>query len=173
MRLAVEVLNFGGAGHTAGIHAKEDAVIRQYGVSVPAYRVVVNSPSSIGSVGYTNGLTPSMTLGCGSVGRNITSDNITARHLMNIKRVAYETRPYSAPRTDVTWHASIRHDRQSSDAPYMKALSSDVSRKGSGIQPHPPAAEMPEFAAEQSYGASGMSATEVEKVVEEFLRNRS
>ncbi len=173
IRRAVEVLNFGGRGHTAAIHARDDAVIRQYGLSVPAYRVVVNSPASIGSVGYTNNLMASMTLGCGSFGRNITSDNISAHHLINIKRVAYETRPYSEPKTEVTWQPQIRHDRQSSEAPYMKALSSEVSRKGSGIQDKPAVSELSASAADKSYGSSGMSAADVDNVVEEFLRNRS
>ncbi|MFQ5752318.1 MAG: aldehyde dehydrogenase family protein [bacterium] len=94
IRRCVEILNFGGRGHTAVVHAKNDDVIRQFGLNVPAFRIVVNSPASMGSVGYTNELIPSMTLGCGTYGGNITADNITAHHLLNIKRVAYETKPF-------------------------------------------------------------------------------
>jgi hypothetical protein len=53
----------------------------------------VNTPTTHGSIGLTTGLDPAMTLGCGGFGGNITSDNITPKHLLNIKRVAYELRP--------------------------------------------------------------------------------
>ncbi len=173
IRRATEILDFGGRGHTAAIHAKDDEIIRQFGLHVPAYRVVVNSPASIGSVGYTNGLIPSMTLGCGSYGRNITSDNITAHHLMNIKRVAYETKPYSAPPTNVAWRPNIRHDWQNRQAPYMKALSSDVSRRGSvTTAAEPRSAEPAAPKANGDYGSSGMSESEVDRVVAEFLKSR-
>jgi acetaldehyde dehydrogenase (acetylating) len=93
------LLKFGGLGHTISIHSQNDAVIRDFGLRVHAYRVVVNSPSTLGAVGYTTGLFPSMTLGCGTAGGNITADNISPRHLMNTKRIAYELRPYQAAAT--------------------------------------------------------------------------
>lgn len=173
IRRSVEILNFGGKGHTAAIHAKDENVVRQFGLSVPASRVVVNSPSSLGAVGATNELMPAMTLGCGSFGRNITSDNISAHHLMNIKRVATETRPAGQAQNGATWNAAIQHDWQNREAPYNKALSSDVSRKGASLpngadESSPtPTSETPAF------GASGMSESEVEHVVEQFLKNRN
>jgi acetaldehyde dehydrogenase (acetylating) len=93
MQRCVELLRFGGLGHTCAIHAKDDGVIREYGLKMPAYRVVVNSPSPLGSIGSSTNLFPAMTLGCGAAGGNITSDNISPLHLINIKRVAYEARP--------------------------------------------------------------------------------
>jgi acetaldehyde dehydrogenase (acetylating) len=60
---------------------------------MPAARVVVNTPSTHGAIGFSTALPPSMTLGCGSWGGNVTSDNISPLHLMDIKRVAFETRP--------------------------------------------------------------------------------
>ncbi|HKX28351.1 MAG TPA: hypothetical protein VJ302_11685, partial [Blastocatellia bacterium] len=61
-------------------------------------RVVVNTPSTHGAIGFSTALAPSMTLGCGSWGGNVTSDNISPLHLMDLKRVAFETRPVtSAP----------------------------------------------------------------------------
>jgi acetaldehyde dehydrogenase (acetylating) len=80
-------------GHTMSIHSRNDEVILQFGLKKPAYRIVVNSPTTHGSIGLTTGLDPSMTLGCGGYGGNITSDNISPRHLLNIKRVAYEVTP--------------------------------------------------------------------------------
>ncbi len=95
------LLHFGGLGHTCVIHAQDDAVIREYGLRMPAYRVVVNSPSPWGSIGLSTHLFPAMTLGCGAVGGNITSDNIGPRHLLNLKRIAWENRsPELAPVPD-------------------------------------------------------------------------
>ncbi len=93
VELANQLLAFGGLGHTAAIHSTNDAVIREYGQRVRASRVVVNSPAPQGSIGLSTGLFPAMTLGCGAMGGNITSDNIGPQHLFNIKRIAYETRP--------------------------------------------------------------------------------
>jgi acetaldehyde dehydrogenase (acetylating) len=88
-----DILRYGGMGHTMSIHSQNDAVILEFGLHKPAYRIVVNTPTTHGSIGLTTGLDPAMTLGCGGFGGNITSDNITPRHLINIKRVAYELRP--------------------------------------------------------------------------------
>ena len=74
-------------------------VILEFGLHKPAFRICVNTPTTHGSIGLTTGLDPAMTLGCGGYGGNITSDNITPRHLLNIKRLAYELRPRGrAPR---------------------------------------------------------------------------
>ena len=88
-----QILRYGGMGHTMSIHSQNDAVILEFGLHKPAYRICVNTPTTHGSIGLTTGLDPAMTLGCGGFGGNITSDNITPRHLINIKRVAYELRP--------------------------------------------------------------------------------
>jgi len=80
-------------GHTMSIHSKNDDVILQFGLKKPAFRICVNTPTTHGSIGLTTGLDPAMTLGCGGWGGNITSDNITPRHLLNIKRLAHEVRP--------------------------------------------------------------------------------
>ena len=93
MARCVELLRFGGLGHTCAIHAQDDAVIRDYGLKMPAYRVVVNSPAPQGSIGSSTNLFPAMTLGCGAAGGNITSDNISPLHLINLRRIAYEMRP--------------------------------------------------------------------------------
>ena len=91
----LEVLQFGGMGHTAGMHtASREAAIR-YGEQMPASRVVINSPTTHGAIGFSTALAPSMTLGCGSWGGNVTSDNVSPLHLLDIKRVAFETKPVS------------------------------------------------------------------------------
>ena len=88
-----QILRYGGMGHTMSIHSRNDEVILQFGLKKPAYRIVVNTPTTHGSIGLTTGLDPAMTLGCGGYGGNITSDNISPRHLLNVKRLAYEITP--------------------------------------------------------------------------------
>jgi acetaldehyde dehydrogenase (acetylating) len=86
------LLKFGGLGHTAVIYAKNDARIREYGLRMPAMRVLVNTPAPQGSTGITTNVFPAMTLGCGAAAGNITSDNVGPQHLINIKRLAYVAR---------------------------------------------------------------------------------
>lgn len=93
-----EILQFGGMGHTAGMHTENRSAAIDYGKQMPAARVIINSPTTHGAIGFSTDLPPSMTLGCGSWGGNVTSDNISPLHLMDIKRVAFETKPVSAPR---------------------------------------------------------------------------
>lgn len=86
------LLKFGGLGHTAAIYARDDSRIREYGLRIPAMRVLVNTPTPQGSTGITTNVFPSMTLGCGAAAGNITSDNIGPQHLINLKRLAYAVR---------------------------------------------------------------------------------
>ena len=65
----------------------------KFGAEMPASRITVNTPTTHGAIGFSTALPPSMTLGCGSWGGNVTSDNVSPLHLMDIKRVAFETRP--------------------------------------------------------------------------------
>ena len=88
----MQILRYGGMGHTMSIHSRNEPVILEFGLKKPAFRIVVNTPTTHGSIGLTTGLDPAMTLGCGGYGGNITSDNISPRHLLNIKRLAYELR---------------------------------------------------------------------------------
>ena len=92
-----QILRYGGMGHTMSIHSRNDEIVLEFGLHKPAYRIVVNTPTTLGSIGLTTGLDPAMTLGCGGFGGNITSDNISPVHLLNIKRLAYETQPAHAP----------------------------------------------------------------------------
>jgi acetaldehyde dehydrogenase (acetylating) len=97
----LQILQYGGMGHTMAIHSQDRDLIMKFALAKPVFRICVNTPASVGAVGLTTALEPSMTLGCGALGGNITSDNIMPRHLLNLKRVAFETRPYeeAAPET--------------------------------------------------------------------------
>src|SRR5205807_1691396 len=109
-----QILRYGGMGHTMSIHSQNEQVILEFGLKKPAFRIVVNTPTTHGSIGLTTGLDPAMTLGCGGYGGNITSDNISPRHLLNIKRLAYELQP------------AVRRDARA-DIPVSVARPTDAS----------------------------------------------
>ena len=89
MNKSETMLELGGLGHTAVIHSTDDAVIKEFGQRMKASRIIVNSPSALGGIGdIYNSMMPSLTLGCGSYGRNSTSTNVSAVNLINKKRVA-------------------------------------------------------------------------------------
>ena len=85
----IELLEFGGIGHSMAIHSRDEQVIMAFALEKPVFRILVNTPATHGAVGATTGLAPSMTLGPGAMGGSATSDNVGPLHLINIKRVAY------------------------------------------------------------------------------------
>ncbi|MBX7219273.1 MAG: aldehyde dehydrogenase family protein [Blastocatellia bacterium] len=93
----VQILRYGGTGHSVGIHSQDRDKIREFGMRQPASRILVNTPTTHGAIGFSTELSPSMTLGCGSWGGNVTSDNISPLHLMDVKRIAFETFPVTRP----------------------------------------------------------------------------
>ena len=90
------ILRMGGLGHTCVIHAKDESRIRAYGLRMPAFRVLVNTPAPQGSTGITTTLQPAMTLGCGAIAGNSTGDNVGPLHLVHIKRIAAAVREAGA-----------------------------------------------------------------------------
>ncbi|MEP6911999.1 MAG: aldehyde dehydrogenase family protein [bacterium] len=97
-----EILRYGGMGHTAGVHTRSREAAVRFGSEMPASRITVNTPTTHGAIGFSTALPPSMTLGCGSWGGNVTSDNVSPLHLLDIKRVAFETRPVKSTRPAVS-----------------------------------------------------------------------
>jgi acetaldehyde dehydrogenase (acetylating) len=89
---SIELLKFGGDGHSLVIHARDEDVILAFGLEKPAFRVLVNTWGTFGAIGGSTGVAPSMTLAPGGIGGAVVSDNITVQHVLNVKRVAYETR---------------------------------------------------------------------------------
>jgi acetaldehyde dehydrogenase (acetylating) len=86
----IQLIQFGGRGHSQIIHATDEKVIMAFGLEKPVFRIVVNTMGTLGAIGFTTGLMPSMTLGSGGIGGSITGDNVTVYHLFNVKRLAYE-----------------------------------------------------------------------------------
>lgn len=87
---SLELIRFGGRGHTQVIHATDENVILRFGLEKPVFRILVNTMGTLGAVGLTTNVMPSMTLGSGGIGGSISGDNITTTHLLNVKRMAYE-----------------------------------------------------------------------------------
>ncbi|RKY17502.1 MAG: acetaldehyde dehydrogenase [Planctomycetota bacterium] len=85
----IEILDFGGRGHTLAIHSRDEDIIWRFVAEKPTHRILINAPTAQGAVGFGTGLVPSMTLGCGAFGGNITSDNISAHNLLLTKHVGY------------------------------------------------------------------------------------
>ncbi len=86
----IELIQFGGRGHSLVIHATDEKVIMAFGLEKPVFRIAVNTMATLGAIGLTTGVFPSLTLGAGGVGGSITGDNVTTYHLFNVKRLAYE-----------------------------------------------------------------------------------
>ncbi|MFT7678687.1 MAG: acetaldehyde dehydrogenase (acetylating) [Planctomycetota bacterium] len=122
-RISMETLHYGGLGHTLAVHAGDESVLEAFFLQKPASRIVANGPSSMGAVGFSTNLVPSFSLGCGPQAGNITSDNITARHLVNLKRVAF-------PRRDWKEIERSYHARAS-------AFTGDPAPRGSGMPGDP------------------------------------
>lgn len=91
--LSIAIIEAGGLGHTQIIWANDEKVIMAFGLEKPVFRILVNTMGTLGAIGLTTGVMPSLTLGPGGLGGAITGDNISAYHLINIKRLAYETMP--------------------------------------------------------------------------------
>ena len=104
---AIELLKFGGIGHTMVIHSNDKDVIMKFALEKPAFRICVNTPSSIGAVGYSTALTPSLTLGPGTWGGSIVSENVSAKHLMNVKTLAFEVNPVNSGASLSSYDSSV------------------------------------------------------------------
>ncbi|MEX0338868.1 MAG: aldehyde dehydrogenase family protein, partial [Arenibacterium sp.] len=93
LELSQGIARFEGWGHSSVIHCDDPEIVAKFS-AVPTGRVLVNTPAIMGGMGYSTDLEPSFMLGTGTWSGSITSDNVTALHLINIKRVAWENRPW-------------------------------------------------------------------------------
>ncbi|MFH2103712.1 MAG: aldehyde dehydrogenase family protein [Chloroflexota bacterium] len=85
----IEMIQFGGRGHSLIIHATDEKVILAFGLEKPVFRICVNTMATLGAIGLTTRIMPSLTLGSGGIGGAITGDNVTVYHLFNVKRMAF------------------------------------------------------------------------------------
>ena len=145
-----EILSYGGMGHTAGVHTRSREAAIRYGSEMPASRVTVNTPTTHGAIGFSTALPPSMTLGCGSWGGNVTSDNVSPLHLMDIKRVAFETRAVKSARPAVAAQKTSAPARPQAAAARAGGANDSPARAGTGK----------------------VSRNEIAAIVDRFLANR-
>jgi acetaldehyde dehydrogenase (acetylating) len=134
----IEILNFGGIGHTLAIHAQSDRVIEAFALEKPSMRIVVNTVAALGSVGLTTALFPAMTLGPGTIGGSITSDNISPLHLLNVKRLAFETKPLN-PADGETARSPVRAAprRTGGDSGWIDEIEERLRARAGSAPPRP------------------------------------
>lgn len=131
--LCLQLLNIGGRGHTLSVHTENDKVARDFALDLPVSRIVVNTMATLGAVGGTTNLRPSFTLGCGTFGGNITSDNVSAEHLMLIKRMSYGVKEVKIPAPPIEEVQTIEHvvkqQAQGIDEQLIKKIVEEVLKK--------------------------------------------
>lgn len=166
----IDLLQFGGIGHTMVIHSNDSDIIMKFALEKPAFRILVNTVSSVGAVGYTTALMPSMTLGPGTWGGSIISENVTAKHLLNYKHLAFEVNPVNPGQTLTSIGSS---GAVSSSAP--KSFIDEIEdrlRARAGNKPVLQDYSIPEKketkpAANKAYG-EGISEEEIQKIIKGF-----
>ncbi len=150
---SIELLQYGGVGHSLVIHSRDEHVIMRFFEEKPAFRILVNTMAAMGATGYTTGLAPAMTLGPGTLGGSSTSDNVSALHLINVKRLAYEIRAF---------RPSEQKAGKLPDGKVAVVPSRSEERKAEKAPPAPaPAPAKPP-----------LSPADVRAIVEEFLAER-
>jgi acetaldehyde dehydrogenase (acetylating) len=171
----IDLLNFGGIGHTMVIHSNDQPIIMKFALEKPSFRVLVNTVASLGAVGYTTALAPSMTLGPGTWGGSIISENVTAEHLINVKSLAFEVNPinegkvvsqFDIVKTGGTRDAFMKEIEErlkarAGNPPLKDSYHYEVNRKQEKENDHPkPKSDV-------TFG-NGISEEEILKIIDEF-----
>jgi len=121
VNLCIDLNYHGGVGHTASIFSNDEEKIREFAMVMNAGRIVVNTPSSQGAVGViANTLPASLTLGCGTGGKNITTDNVTAKHLLNIQRIARRRPNHRLEKLDKSFFLDEKYTAEFVEKEYNK-----------------------------------------------------
>lgn len=169
----IDLLQFGGIGHTLVIHSNDEPIIMKFALEKPAFRILVNTVASIGAVGYTTALEPSMTLGPGTWGGSIISDNVSAKHLLNIKSLAFETNPINKGKSVVKFE--VQKYKGGKDW-FIKEIEERLRERAGNLplkdvytysEKEKPIEEKTVTVKPVIYG-SGISEEEIKKIIEEF-----
>ena len=176
--LSLQIINFGGIGHTMTIHTGDYSIVERFALEKPVMRVLVNTPSTHGAIGFSTGLAPAMTLGCGTWGGSITADNVTPMHLLNIKRLAYETNPVNQGVNILTTGDNMRW-RYDDQYRYRPAAETRESANNppipvqteikSSVIPHPSPQTEKIITPDASYG-DGISESQVDDIIRSFKK---
>ena len=156
----------------------------KFALEKPAMRILVNTQAALGAVGYTNGLDPSMTLGPGTWGGSIVSENVTARHLINIKRLAFETNPINpeegqvAAMPQASWHSAAHSPSPTiswmdeiDKRIIMKAGNTPVWKKVEDSTRREEPTPTSQYVKPPAYG-SGISAEEIDRIIASFSKEK-
>jgi len=134
----IELLLHERSAHTLVIHSRDEGVIRQFALKKPVGRLLVNTPATFGGMGLTTNLFPSMTLGSGSAGQGITSDNVSPMNLIYIRKVGYGVRrltpsdgTFFRDEIDATGSAAS-HAQQASDIEALRQILNEAIQVLSG-----------------------------------------
>ncbi len=181
----IELLEFGGIGHTMVIHSMDEDIIMKFALEKPAFRILVNTQSALGAVGYTNELLPSLTLGPGTFGGSIISENVSAKHMFNVKRLAFETRPINPPEGGATKAPAPKPESKPVAAAtskpdahqaaprksWMSEIDERIRLKAANL-PAPAAKEQKAAAPPQAHEAlgTGISEAEIDRIMKEFTK---
>lgn len=161
----IDLLHFGGIGHTMAIHSNDSEIIMKFALEKPAFRILVNTVASIGAVGYTTALNPSLTLGPGTWGGSIVSENVTAKHLMNVKSLAFETNPVNQGQSLNSFNATI-----TSEGSFTKQIEERLRARAG----NPPvnqsyvASKSQEKNKKDGIFGSGISEADIKKIIKDF-----
>ncbi len=163
----IDLLHFGGVGHTMVIHSNDREIIMKFALEKPAFRILCNTVSSIGAVGYTTALLPSLTLGPGTWGGSIVSENVSAKHLMNIKHLAFEVNPVNHGNS-----LSGMGDNITRSQSYLQEIEERLRARAGNpvINQNNAVKETPKKEAKnpESSGEKVLTAAEVQKIIDEL-----
>ncbi|MCU7495926.1 MAG: acetaldehyde dehydrogenase (acetylating) [Ignavibacteria bacterium] len=166
----IEILNFGGIGHSMCIHSNDNDIIMKFALEKPAFRIMVNTVNSLGAVGYTTALAPSLTLGPGTWGGSIVSENVTAKHLMNVKTLAFEVNPVNSGESVSSYGSNA-----AGSSSFMQQIEDRLrARAGNpglsfSAETKKPERESAEKKSGGIYG-SGMNKEDLDKIIREFKK---
>ena len=167
----IDLLEFGGIGHTLVIHSNDKEIIMKFAIEKPAFRIVVNTPASLGAVGFTTALFPSMTLGVGTWGGSIISENVTAKHLMNIKTLAFETNPINTGSSISSFTGDLTSYHPKPTGGFIKEIEDRLKARAGNPVFKPVTIKKPvngdEKKKDTTYG-EGITEEEIKKIIKEF-----
>ena len=174
----IDLLEFGGLGHTLVIHSNDKDIIMKFALEKPSFRILVNTVASLGAIGYTTALYPSLTLGPGTWGGSIISENVTAKHLMNYKKLAFEVNPINKDSGgSLNSFAGSTHITQSPSEKSTTGWIPAIEERMRVRAGNPPLkesytykkGEVPKSQSGKILG-TGISEEEIEKIIQEFKK---
>ncbi|MGD8780388.1 MAG: aldehyde dehydrogenase family protein [Ignavibacteria bacterium] len=165
----IDLLEFGGIGHSMAIHSNDREIILKFALEKPAFRIIVNSTSAVGAVGFTTLLDPSMTLGPGTWGGSIISENVTAKHLINIKTLAFESNPVNPGNAINSFDSSSFKKNQPSNGSFINQIEERLrARAGNPVLSSNTGDKSTTEVKKGIVYGSGISEGEIQKIIKEF-----